>query len=137
MKIALVSCSKNKRNSTCAAAEMYSESTLFTKATSYIKNQNYEKWFILSALHGLLEPEQQIEPYDVTLNNMSGSEIKQWASKVKQQLQQYNIDIVDFYAGDKYRKYLIPLLEQEGIKSNVPLRGMGIGQQLQFYTQNA
>ncbi|ATF13567.1 hypothetical protein A616_16755 [Brevibacillus brevis X23] len=137
MKIALVSCSKNKRDFTCAAAEMYSESTLFTKATSYIKNQNYERWFILSALHGLLDPALQIEPYDVTLNNMSSSEIKQWASKVMQQLQQYNIDIVDFYAGDKYRKYLVPLLEQEGIASNVPLKGMGIGQQLQFYTQNA
>jgi len=136
MKVALVSCSKNKREYKCSAAEMYSESTLFTKATKYIKNNEYDKWFILSALHGLLEPKKQIEPYNVTLNNMKNLEIKIWAEQVMQQLQQHEITSIDFYAGDKYRKYLIPLLEKEGVICNVPLKGMGIGQQLQFYTKN-
>lgn len=133
MKIALVSCSKNKKEITCIAEEMYSESTLFKKATTYLKTQNYDKWFILSAKYGLLEPDEQIEPYDVTLNNMSSPEIKKWAERVNQQLNQYKIITVDFYAGDRYRKFLIPLLEESGIKCDVPLKGMGIGQQLQYY----
>jgi len=43
---------------------------------------------------------------------------------------------VDFYAGTKYREYLIPALEQKGIICNVPLKGKAIGEKLQFYKEN-
>ena len=38
-----------------------------------------------------------------------------------------DISQIDFYAGSKYREYLIPALEQDGISCNVPLEGKGIG----------
>lgn len=135
MKIALVSCTKLKQDYSCRAQEMYLLSTLFSKAVNYIKQQNYDRWFILSAKYGLLNPNVLIEPYDLTLNNMKSEEIKKWSQKVFNQLIIYNIDEIDFYSGDKYRKYLIPMLEKINIKCNIPLKGLGIGQQLQFYTR--
>lgn len=136
IKIALISCTKLKQDYPCQAKEMYLPSNLFSKAISYIKKQDYDKWFILSAKYGLLKPHKIITPYDLTLNNMKSEEIKEWSIKVFNQLIKYDIYRIDFYVGEKYRKYLIPLLEVKNIKCNIPLKGLGIGQQLRFYKQN-
>jgi cytoplasmic iron level regulating protein YaaA (DUF328/UPF0246 family) len=138
MKIALVSCTKLKANYPCAPREMYQESTLFNKAIKFIEQQDYDDWFVLSAKYGLLRQYDVIEPYDLTLNNMKAAERKTWSELVLRQIDnlQFNIKQIDFYAGAKYREYLIPALEQEGINCNVPLRGKGIGKQLQYYSLN-
>jgi hypothetical protein len=114
---------------------MYMKSNLFKKALTYIKNQNYDAWFILSAKHGLLHPETIIEPYDETLNNANKHQLIVWSEKVYKELCKINLSHVDFYCGDKYRKYLIPLLIKNEVICNVPLKGLGLGQQLQFFTK--
>ena len=115
---------------------MYLESTLFKKATEYIKQQDYDDWFVLSAKYGLLRQIDVIEPYDITLNNMKVSERKEWSESVLKQIDDLDLNItqIDFYAGEKYRQYLIPALVQKGITCRVPLQGKGIGEQLSFYT---
>jgi len=133
IKIALISCTKLKQSYSCQAQEMYLPSQLFKKASHYIKKQNYDKWFILSAKYGLLNPNNIIKPYDLTLNNMKSEEVKKWSEKVFNQLVICNIDEIDFYTGEKYRKYLIPLLEEKNIICNIPLKELGIGRQLQYY----
>jgi hypothetical protein len=85
-----------------------------------------------------LKKYDEIELYDLTLNNMKEPERKTWSElvlKQKESLQLKPIEI-DFYAGVKYREYLIPSLEQKGIICNVPLKGKGIGKQLQYYSLN-
>lgn len=139
MKIALVSCTKLKANYPCSTREMYQESTLFKKAVKFIEQKDYDDWFVVSAKYGLLKQHAVIEPYDLTLNNMRESERKSWAELVLKQLDnlQMNLTQLDFYAGVKYREYLITVLEQKGINCNVPFQGKGIGEQLQFYSINA
>lgn len=136
MKVAFVSCTKLKEDLPCRAKDMYLKSTLFKKATKYIEANEYDNWFILSAKYGLLKQEDIIEPYDETLNSMKKSGRITWANKVMEQIQDLNINIecIDFYAGQKYREYLIPMLQEKGIQWNVPLEGKGIGEQLAFYT---
>jgi hypothetical protein len=136
MKIALVSCTKLKQTYSCSAREMYIPSTLYSKAIKYIEQRDYDNWLILSAKYGLLQQGKMIDPYDLTLNNMKSNEIKEWSEKVLCDIIKLKLSQIDFYCGDKYRKYLIPLLEQRNIKCNIPLKGKGIGEQLQFYTQN-
>lgn len=131
MKVALVSCTKLKQNNAYQAKDMYLPSQLFKKARYYIEN-NYSNWYILSAKYGLLHIDQIIEPYDMTLNTMKANEIKTWSENIFKQLPD-NITHVDFYAGEKYRKYLIPLLEERNISYSIPLKGLGIGQQMQWY----
>ncbi|MCQ6281609.1 DUF6884 domain-containing protein [Bacillus sp. EB600] len=138
MKVALVSCTKLKADYPCIAREMYQNSTLFKKAVKYIEQKDYDNWFVLSAKYGLLRQQEQIDPYELTLNNMKVSERKEWSKLVLEQIENLHVDIaeIDFYAGAKYREYLIPVLEHKGIKCNVPLEGKGIGEQLQFYSLN-
>jgi cytoplasmic iron level regulating protein YaaA (DUF328/UPF0246 family) len=136
MKIALISCTKLKRDHECVAKDMYLPSNLFSKARKYVESKGYNKWFILSAKYGLLDVNEFIKPYNVTLNNMKATEIKEWSVSVFDKLIQYSPTQIDFYTGEKYRKYLIPLLEQEGVDYNIPLKGLGIGQQMQYYNQN-
>ncbi|SEB45795.1 DUF6884 domain-containing protein [Paenibacillus sp. GP183] len=132
---ALISCTKLKQDKACLAREMYLKSTLFSKAVRYIELKGYDDWFILSAKYGLLNKDEVIEPYDVTLNNMKSAEKKEWSRKVADQIQSLKLKNVDFYAGANYREHLLPLLDAQGVKFNVPLLGKGIGEQLQFYTR--
>jgi hypothetical protein len=115
---------------------MYSQSTLFKKAIEYVKNQKYDDWMVLSAKHGLLHMNEVIEPYDETLNNMKVKERRNWAEGVVQSLEKLSLAEVHFYAGQKYREFLIPLLMERKIVCRVPLEGLGIGMQLKFYTDN-
>ncbi|MEH7502925.1 DUF6884 domain-containing protein [Neobacillus drentensis] len=132
-KYALISCTKLKKEYPCTAKEMYLESQLFKKAVQYISKQNYDDWFILSAKYGLLHKDTLIEPYDITLNNMNALQRKEWSNEVFEQLIKLEAHKFDFYAGKKYREYLIPLLENRGIPCYIPLEGKGIGEQLKFY----
>lgn len=136
MKLALLSCTKLKQDYPCKAKEMYLKSTLFVKASNYVENCNYDNWLILSAKYGLISKDKLIEPYDQTLNKMGVKDRTKWASSVAEDLKKLPIEIVDIYAGKNYREFLIPLLEQKGITCRVPLKGLGIGQQLKFYSDN-
>jgi len=134
MKIALISCSKSKLNMECKARILYSPSILFTKARNHVES-SFSIYYILSAKHGLLDPDKIIKPYDKSLFNLTNKERKDWANLVcKEIIEKHpNLKYVDIYAGKLYRVHLIKLLEKHGIKCNVPLQGLGIGQQLNFY----
>lgn len=136
--LGLVSCTKRKQKYPCKASEMYSASDLFRKAYAYC-NRNYDQVAILSAKYGLLLPEDKIKPYDLTLNKMRVSEIRKWSEKVFNQIQKCldlkEIYVVFFHAGVKYRKFIIPKLEAFGIEYRVPLKNLGIGNQLSWYNK--
>ena len=83
--LGLISCTKSKQNYPCKASEMYSNSNLFRKAYAYA-TKNYDFVAILSAKYGLLFPDDEIEPYNLTLNNMKPLQRKEWAKKVFDQM---------------------------------------------------
>lgn len=132
MKVALISCVSKKQQQICSARDLYM-SPLFKKSLCYAE-KNFDKVFVLSALHGLVELEQQIRPYEKTLNNMPISERKLWAIRVSKQLERKTIpsDEVVFLCGKRYREFLKILIPN---KTKAPLAHMGIGKQLAFYTK--
>lgn len=134
MKIGLISCTKRKRQHPCKAKEMYRLSVLFRKAWNYAET-HYDKTFILSAKYGLLDPENIIESYNETLNNMKKIDRIRWTSKVYDQLKPLlkEGDVVYFHAGKKYREPLAIWLGNL-CKVKIPLKGLGIGQQLAWYS---
>jgi hypothetical protein len=93
-----------------------------------------DKIFILSALHGLLNLSDEIEPYNLTLNDMAVAKRKAWAEEVLKSLRE-NADIEKdefvFLAGERYRQFLIPFLKNYSI----PMQGLKIGMQLQWLTK--
>lgn len=63
--LVLVACSQTKAGHTTAAEHLYT-SQLF-KASARWAKANGDDWLILSAKHGLVEPTQELEPYDQRL----------------------------------------------------------------------
>jgi len=131
--IVLISCVSKKLDRKSTAENIYI-SPLFKKNLTYAKSLKPKEIYILSAEHGLLKLTDEIEPYDKTLNNMRSNEIKEWSKKVINQLKSLTDlknDEFTFLAGEKYRKFLIP--ELNNVKT--PMKGLKIGKQLQWLTK--
>lgn len=130
-KIVLISCVSKKLEHKARAEDLYI-SPFFRLSLKYARKLKPDEIFILSAKHGLLDLDDEIDPYDVTLNNMRAIQRKKWADKVMEQLKikaDLKKDHFIILAGEKYRQYLIPYLESY----EVPLREAGgIGKQLEF-----
>ena len=132
-KIILISCVSKKSEQKSKAKDLYI-SPLFRFNLRYAHSLNPARIFILSAEHGLLNLDKEIEPYNKTLNNMSSKEIKQWSEKVVAELKKVSDlknDRFIFLAGARYRKFLISEIKNY----KIPLKGLGIGKQLQFLKQ--
>jgi hypothetical protein len=128
--VVLVSCVSLKRDQTCEAQNLYC-SDWFKKARAFAEISG-DRWLILSARHGALEPDFIIEPYDQTLYGQKRQERQAWASRTAATLRdsippQSKIIIL---AGEIYREFLIPLLSDR-YAIEIPLEGLGIGKQLQ------
>ena len=67
--IVFLSCGKTKAKHTCKACEMY-QGDLFKKSFEYAKKLNPRKIYILSAKYKLLELDDIISPYELTLKKV-------------------------------------------------------------------
>lgn len=133
MKIALISCSKNKIATVATAQEVYSKSILFKKTYDYCLDKKYDFIFILSAKYGILNPTDIISPYDLVLNSLSKQEREKWARRCFDILLSlgYIECQFDFYAGKIYIEDLSKLLPYS---TNI-LKGLGIGERLRFLSK--
>ncbi len=125
--VILVACCGPKLTDPSPAADLYI-SDLFKKARSYAERRG--RWFILSALHGLLDPSAVIGPYDVTLKKMSAAKRREWGRKVREQMETAGLigsPLVALAGAD----YLKPLVDA-GLDVAQPMKGLGIGKQLQW-----
>ncbi len=127
-RIVLIACGARKRSQPSKARDLY-VSPLFQKNLRYAERLAPDRIYILSAKYGLLDPDDEVEPYDLTLNAMESAEVRFWAAQVLEQLAQrtdLKQDQFIFLAGAKYRRYLIPHLAHV----EVPFEGLTIGKQL-------
>ncbi len=130
--IALISCVSKKLPNKAPVCDIYI-SPLFKKNLAYARNRKVDDIFILSAKHGLLELNEEIDPYNLTLNDMTSREKSRWARRVFQQIKDHpdipDIKEVNFIilAGMNYRELLEPVLPNV----ELPLEGLPIGKQLQ------
>lgn len=133
-KIGLISCASMKQNREAEASELYI-SPLFKNSMQYAK-ERFDKFFILSAKHGLLKPTDKIHPYDMTLNTMNKEERIAWAEDVFKKLLKVvsQKDEIVFLAGANYREFLEKKIKEKGNRTSCPLYKMSIGEQLQWYS---
>jgi hypothetical protein len=130
--IFLVSCVGEKRASAAPARDLY-VSDWFKKARTFVERTG-SPWFILSAEHGLVPAEQVIAPYERTLNNMPIEDRRRWAQRVLAQMRERMPDAtrVVFLAGARYREFLVEDLRRRGLAIEIPMEGLGIGEQLSW-----
>ena len=133
----LVACSAGKLAAPAAARDLYTGQTF--KLARALAESRADRWAILSARHGLVEPDQVIAPYDLALRDCSLTSRRAWGAKVSAALHTRG------YRGGRVvllapRAYVIPLLADK-LGSNMfdhydtPLAGLGIGQQLGYLSQ--
>lgn len=133
--IYLVGCVKTKRTGLHPAKELYL-SAWFRKVRDYVERRG--EWFILSAKHFLLDPEQQIENYNLSLYELNAGERKEWAKQVIEEFEKVSCPSevrVVIFAGKRYREFLVPLLKEAVIQVDIPLEGLGLGMQLQWLSR--
>ena len=125
--IVLVSCVKSKRSSSSPAKDLY-VSTLF-RAQRAFAERFANKWFILSAKYGLLEPDRVVDTYEETLKGASAERKRAWSHDVFASLEKQTTpdDVITITAGEDYCKYLAPLLEKRGNEVRRPVKGLSMG----------
>ena len=115
-----------------AARELY-DSEWFHKASAYAE-RTADRWYILSAKYGLVDPDTVIEPYDATLKTMPAAARREWAGKALARLLPLLRagDRVVILAGQAYREHLVGPIEAAGCQAMVPMGGLRIGEQLRW-----
>lgn len=134
--VTLVACAATKLDRPAPARELY-RSDLFVKSSAYA--QRLGEWYILSAAHGLVHPDTVLEPYNVTLDDMTRDERMRWGCRVAWDLVRFNVqaDRCVVLAGRTYRDPVMDFLRLSFASVVIPLQGLGIGHQKQRLAQLA
>lgn len=137
-EIGLVSCVKTKREEPATPRNLYT-SDYFKKMRSYAE-QYHDDWWILSAKHGLLDPDgEPIAPYNETLTGATKAEKREWSEQVVEQLGEQELLSDDvtlvLHAGKDYYEELLPLLEDSDVSVEIPTEGLAIGQKKSWYKE--
>lgn len=86
----LIACVRSKLNDRAKAKDLYT-STLFKSSLLYARLLKPDAIYILSAKYRLLDPDQMIDPYELTLNTMAEAEKMTWSREVLDALRQKRI----------------------------------------------
>lgn len=134
--LVLVSCVKSKLPSAVPARELYT-SAWFRQVRDIVEASG-ARWFVLSALYGLVAPEEKIKTYDYTLKTLGVAERRAWATKVLDKLlpEAAGRRRVVMFAGTRYREFLIGPLQQQGITVDVPMANLRLGEQLAWLAEH-
>ena len=136
MRIGLVGCVKSKRASPSPAKDLYT-SPMFSGGRRAVES-SCDRWFILSAEHGLLGPDTVVAPYDRTLATESRRRRREWSDDVLRalaiRLGPLGGHTFEIHAGEAYYGYgLKQGLESAGAEVVVPTQGMPMGRKLSYY----
>jgi Family of unknown function (DUF6884) len=135
---------------TIEAKELYS-STLWTKRRRYAESSG-DTWGIMSAFHGIIKNDAQIETYDFSIkdrkeiNELRGEEL--FARKliggiaIVSGSKNWDIDgkiILEIHAGAPYVKMVRDAIRLNGLEDQVqvetPVKGLQIGELLRWYNE--
>lgn len=146
-RVFLIGCGKSKRPSTAPARELYT-GQLFKKSLAYAEAELGERRegeaFVLSAMHGLVALDQELAPYELTLNGMPKAERCQWGAGVARELHTLRLLSADttlvFLAGAAYVAAVAHGIREIGrVEPSAevpellnPLAGLSIGGRLQW-----
>jgi hypothetical protein len=135
-RVGLVGCVKTKRPGPSAARDLYC-SPLFRGRRAWVES-TCARWMILSARYGLVDPDDVIDPYDLSLTTASAAQKRLWAQNVLADLAETVGDLAgvvwEVHAGADYRVFgLVDGLVAAGGRVEVPAAGLSQGEQLAFY----
>lgn len=135
-RLVLLGCVKSKRNEPAPAKDLY-VSTLWKKRRRYAEDTGMP-WRILSSEHGLLQPDEHIEPYDREMSSETSRFREKWsrrtAKQVIRELNRLGLMTVELHAGASYiDSGLARHLRRASLEVIRPLEGLRQGEQLAWY----
>lgn len=127
----LLGCVATKSRYSAPAKDMYT-SQLWMSRRRYAESRAIP-WRIFSAKHGLLLPDQVIDPYDTRITSLCMQDRAELAARVAQAIAREEPRAVELHCGEDYCDPLALMLARRGIEVQRPLEGLGIGEQLAWY----
>lgn len=106
--IGLISCTKKKLDTSDFAQNIY-QGTSFVSGRAILE-ELCDRWYVLSARHGLLNPYTRIAPYDMSLDDLSDYDYMNWMQNVERHVASMSPDKVTLIGPDVYVKYLVSAL---------------------------
>lgn len=135
----LVTCVKEKLPKPAAAKDLYI-SPLFRKERVYAETTGLP-WFILSAEHGLVDPDEWLAPYERYLPDTPATYRRAWGRWVAERLELLAGPLagraIEIHAGSSYIDPLHGPLTDKGATILQPLAGLTMGQRLAWYRPDA
>jgi hypothetical protein len=135
--VVLVGCVKSKLSHAAPAKDLYI-SPLFRSERAYAEAAG-KRWFILSAEHGLVAPEEILQPYELRLSTTPARYRQEWGAKVVQQLRDAAGPVdgktIEAHAGSAYIDPIRAGVAQAGAHLVEPLAGLTLGQRLAWYSE--
>lgn len=123
-QITLVGCSRDKLDYESLAGTLYtSERFLLAKC---VAQELPGDWYIISGLHGLVHPEERLEPYDFSLSDLPPNQLAAWAKSTTDQLKRLSpkLDRALILASKEYSIPLAHELTQRHVKVVAPLENL-------------
>ena len=137
--VVLVGCVKTKRDHEAPAKDLY-VSNYFRKMRAYAEATG-KPWFILSAEHGLVAPDDSLTPYNRYLPETSREYRREWGRRVASQLEQSIGDlsgqVIEVHAGAAYVDAVEEALRPSGAVVSDRLKGLSFGRRLSWYLRRA
>jgi hypothetical protein len=138
MEVALVGCGKRKKGvqQGWPAHELYTGMP-FRLAYNHAK-ETADDVHILSALHGLVDPNSMLTPYDFSMVQLAPSKHLAWGRKVLDDLKvaypMVRLKIV-FYAGEQYIRPIMRAIHDEAAYWTFenPLEGLDLYQRIRWF----
>ncbi|MEG0856616.1 MAG: hypothetical protein RSG52_09050 [Terrisporobacter sp.] len=133
-KIALISCTKYKKDYLEGGNDKNQDVQLFKLSYNYAK-KNADEIYILSARYGLLRDEEYLASYNECLDYKSEIENKLWALDVMEKLNQYtdiHKDEFIILADRNYYKNFLKYLKN----TTLPLLNLSIGERIQYLKES-
>ncbi len=137
-KVGLLATARKKSTKSAPVTEFY-QSPLFQKTLEYALH-HYDRMYFYNAKDGLLLPDDIMDPYDLSIKTLTHHQREEWAQKLITQFREQESPsriTVYLHGGSVYRKHIEPQLQQYEYNYEVPLKGLGIGEQLNWYQKNS
>lgn len=121
----LIACVKQKLAHPAPARDLYT-SDLFRKGREYAERAGVP-WFVSSAKHGLVAPDQELEPYELHLAKTSAAYRDSWGARVLEQLESaaspLHGRVIEVHAGAAHADAIRDRLGRAGAQISEPLAG--------------
>jgi uncharacterized HhH-GPD family protein len=137
--VIILGCVSTKRPVPSKAKDLYN-SPLWLKRRRYAESSG-KPWVVFSAKHGIIDPNDVIEPYDVAMSSLPVADLRAKGRQAVEQLERLTGSlrgkVFEIHAGASYAKAIAsPLAGRGGVLQN-RLEGLQFGYQLQWYDRAA